>query len=142
MALAVESMSEAVRRDPYSVSHRRDLSRLNLMRAQLRRSTGSDATPATGAEQFAAAVSAAKEAVRLYPRDPHGLVDLGDCLLHAGEATRSADWIREAIDSYERALELDDARLTWETIRRFRDHEKAGIAANLDRARRILDDVE
>ena len=139
MNLAAASLDEAVRRDPFNVAHRRDQARFFLLWAYRDREALATPGSADGAEHFAAAIEAAEHALRLYPLDPQGAADLGDYLLTAGRATGSAAWLHRAAQSYERALQLDDARLSWETIRRFRDRERTAIEQNLRRAQEALD---
>ena len=124
----VASLDNAVDRDPFNVSHRRRLARAYRLKAAM----------IGRVDDYDAAVAAAREALHLYPLDPPGLVALGDCLLEAGEAVQSPDRLHEALDTYEQALQLDEARPWWETIRRFRPQEVADIKAKMAIARQAV----
>ncbi len=125
---AVDSLREAVRRDPYQVAHQRRLLQLHLARA---RHTGEP-------DDYHAAIASAKRACALYPADPGGYVSLADCQLEAGEALPSDDLLRDAVHSYDRAVELDDARPEWEIIRGFKERERQEIDTKTHRANRLL----
>ena len=56
---------------------------------------------------------------------------LVDSLAEYGRARRDQVALQKAIDSYERGLELDDARPEWETIRRMRPAEREAIASSI-----------
>ncbi|MGB2986492.1 MAG: O-antigen ligase family protein [Phycisphaerae bacterium] len=126
--LAGESLALAAHRDPFSL-------RLRRMKMQLYQAKAS-ATEKT--EDYLAAIEAAREALKLYPLDPRGLVALADCQLEAGEATRSIKLLHEAIENYERALKLDDARPAWGKLPGFRPKERQAIELKIHRAQRLL----
>ncbi len=130
LELGVESLTEAIERDPFNVKLKRRLMQAYQATAKI---TG-------GAEDYDAAVRAAREALVLYPLDPSGLVSLGDCLLLSRrlQTARTSDRLRAAIDAYQRALQLDKSRPEWETIRRFRPQQRAQIEANIAAARRAM----
>lgn len=132
--LAAASLDEAVRRDPHDV-------RLRRMQMQLFQARAAQ----DGAmEDHRAAIDAARSALELYPLDPKGLASLANCLLaaggagKAGEAGRSRQYLSEAVERYRQALDLDDARLEWETLRRFRARDREAIHAQKERATDLL----
>ena len=126
--LAAAEVEAALLRDPFSAGLHRLKRAIFLERAQ---HDGSH-------EHFAHALEAAEAALALYPLSPAGLVTLGDTQLVAGEALDSPELLRAAIDSYQKAIELDDSRPTWETIRRFRKREIAGFQEQIARAKHLL----
>jgi tetratricopeptide (TPR) repeat protein len=125
---AAVSLVRATKRDPYAVSHRRMQIRFYQAMAK---HTGR-------AGDYRAAIFAAHIAVALYPADPTGYVLLADSQLAAGEATGDAELLRDAIESYRRALAMDDARPEWERIRGFREREKKAIEEKISRAEGLL----
>ncbi len=127
---AIESLREGIKRDPYNASNRHAEARLFL---GLARQTHQ-------ASDHMAAIEAQRAALSLYPRDPSGLVSLGDTQLFAGEALRSHELIKAAIESYQQALDLDNRRLSWETIRRLRPQQVAEVNARMKHARQLLAD--
>lgn len=129
--LAAVSLDEAVRRDPHDV-------RLRRMQMQLYQAR---AAQDGVMEDHRAAIDAARSALELYPLDPKGLASLADCLLAAGtagEAGRPRQYLNEAVKRYRQALDLDDARLEWETLRRFRARERNAIHGQMERAADLL----
>ncbi len=126
--LAATEIDAALRRDPFSAGLYRLKRRIHLERA---RRDGSY-------EHYAPALEAAEAALALYPLSPAGLVTLAETQLAVGEALRSPELLRAAIDSYQKAVELDDRRPKWETIRRFRAREIAGVRDQIARAKRLL----
>ncbi|MCH7705256.1 MAG: tetratricopeptide repeat protein [Planctomycetes bacterium] len=96
-------------------------------------------------DDYLQAVEAARRVTQLYPGDPGAYVLLADCLLEAGavaagepESDAAEEPLREAINTYRRALELDDSRPAWERIRGFRDRERRAITAGIQRAEQVL----
>lgn len=128
LALALDAVGLAIRRDPFSVQLRR-------LKMQIGQRV---AAKSGGADDFGSAITAAREALSLYPQDPHGLVALGDCQLDAGRAMKGRSFLEEAISSYEAALSLDGARLWWETLRRFSGPEMKIIEVKMGEARSLL----
>lgn len=126
--LAEESLARAMALDPFSVQ----LWRLKMQFHQ--RIAG-----ATGSrDQYHAAITAALEALKIYPQDPRGLVALADRQLDLGRAMKSAAALQDAINTYREALSLDDARLWWEVLRRFGEKKKEDIEAKMEEARRLI----
>ena len=124
LRLAEASLNQAIRRDPFHLKLRR-------MRVDLHRTK---ATASAREVDHLAVVHAAREALELYPQDPKGLVLLADCLHEAGNALESGALLQEAIVTYGQALDLDDQRLPWERLRRFRDRERRDIQTRSKRA--------
>ena len=94
---------------------------------------------ATGSrDQYHAAITAALEAMKIYPQDPRGLVALADRQLDLGRAMKSAAALHDAINTYQEALSLDNARLWWEALRRFGDKERDEIEAKTKEARGLI----
>ena len=118
---AVESLEAAIPRDPFKVNPRRLLMRLYRVKAQHTRSP----------DDYLAAVRAAEEALELYPLDPSGMWSLGDCRMEAGKATGSEELLRQAVEAYQQALDLDASRPQWERIRGFRDREREAIQSKI-----------
>ncbi|MFQ5414433.1 MAG: O-antigen ligase family protein, partial [Phycisphaerae bacterium] len=123
---AQAAIDRAIARDPVGLRHRRQ--RMRILRA-LAAHTGRPT-------DYRAAVHAARDALTLYPRNPLGLIALGDTLLDAANATHDPALRSEAADAYRNALRLDDARPAWETFRRLSDTRRDAIQSNIDTARR------
>lgn len=123
--VAVEALTTAMDRDPFNVG-------LPQMRANLyldlARSTGDDA-------DYLAAIDDARRALELYPLNPAGVVSLADTQAVAGEALKSEKLLREALANYNRAIALDNQRLSWESLHRMREGEKDEIRAKIRRLR-------
>jgi len=83
-------------------------------------------------------MKSAQGALALYPLDPAGMVSLGDTQLAAGAALGDGELLQSAIESYERALVLDDRRMSWEEFYRFRPDRKLEIRERIERARDLL----
>ncbi len=130
--LAADSLAQGADRDPFSAKLPRMQMQLYLQKAL------SSGKP----KDYLAAIDAGQRALELYPRDPNGLAMLGDVQLEAGEATGSAQLLRDAIASYERALRLDDQRLAWEELNRLREKDKLAIQSNIQRAADLLSGQE
>ena len=126
--LAAAEVEAALLRDSFNAGLHRIKRAIFLERAQ---HDGSQ-------EHYTHALEAAEAALALYPLSPAGLVTLGDTQLVAGEALDSQELLRAAIDSYQKAIELDDSRPRWETIRRFRSRELAGVQEQIARAKHLL----
>jgi len=121
---SVDSLRQAIRRDPNGVQHYRRLAL--ILQAQARHTgRGGD---------YEYAFEATRGVVDLYPNDPSGWKLRGDCALEAGEATESRELVGAAVRSYRRALELDDARPAWEHIRRFNERRRREIENALQKA--------
>ncbi|HNQ23095.1 MAG TPA: O-antigen ligase family protein [Phycisphaerae bacterium] len=130
LAEATESIEEAIARDPWHASLRRLQARIFLARAEVARDGG----------LYEAAVAAAREALRLYPQDPTGLVLVGDCELAAGQALNSTPHLEAALKAYQESLALDARRPAWEVIRRFSPRMQAEIEARIETVRTLLDE--
>ncbi len=91
------------------------------------------------AEDFQSALGFALRAQTVYPQSPAGLVRLADVELEAGERTKSQEYLRDAQRHYLAGLALDDGRLSWETLRRFRERERAEINGKIARTQTLLD---
>jgi hypothetical protein len=122
---AVEALTTAMGRDPFNVGLPRMRAKLYLDLAQ---STGDDG-------DYLAAIDDAHRALELYPLNPAGVVSLADVQTVAGEALKSEKLLREALANYNRAIQLDDQRLSWETLHRMRVGEKDEILAKIRRVR-------
>ena len=132
LRLAEASLDQAISRDPFHLKLRR-------MRVDLRRAkAGASARDA----DHHAAVDAAREALELYPQDPKGLVLLADCLHDAGRSLESGTLLQDAVDTYRQALDLDDQRLPWERLRRFRERERRDIKARSKKAFHTLRTIQ
>jgi len=127
--LAVDSIQRAIVRDPVNSGPVRTLQSIYLMRAGM---TGRR-------DDYAHAIKAARDALALYPQDPRGLVRLADTLAQAGDALNDPALLRQAVEAYEAALSLDDQRIEWETLRRFRPKERAAIQ---EKTRKIVGEID
>ncbi len=127
LTAAVALVNRAIERDPFSLRLARDRRTYCLMLAQ-----GSGQP-----EHYEEAVEAALCAVSLYPTSPDEYIALGDCYAGLYMATDVPDEGHRcaALDAYEQALRLDDARPEWEVIRRLPPTVRAEIDAKLDRLR-------
>ena len=130
--LAKVAINQAITRDPVHLKPRRVLVNLHLTRA---------AALGEGAD-YLAAVAAAHESMKLYPLDPKGQVRLADCQLQAGRALGSEELLRAAVERYREAIALDDRRLAWERLRRFRDRERSEIQGKMKKALAALRALE
>ena len=92
----------------------------------------------SGPQDYLSAVDAARRALALYPQDPAGLVTLADTEFMAGRELQSKELLLEAIRHYREALALDEKRLEWETIQRFRPRVVEEIHAKIRRAESML----
>lgn len=119
---ALPALEEALQRDPDSVQLRRLQMHAFHARAEAHEN----------ASDRAAAIEAARAALRLYPQDPRALVTLADRLLEAAEAQGSHDQLQAALTTYRDALALDECRPEWEVIRRFPQRVSARIEATID----------
>lgn len=121
---ALVAIDVATARSRFRVSHWRTKARIHMLRGQ---SSGDDV-------EFQQAVLAMRRAIELYPARPMSYVELGDCLLEIG----TTDALQDAINSYERALELDHQRPDWERFRRLNERQKKEIAERIENARQRL----
>ena len=128
MRLAAQALEQGIVRDPHDVTLRRIHMQLHQRRAEV---TGS-------ADARLTAIDAARQALALYPLDPHGIAALADRQREAGEAAQDGDRLKEAIEGYQRVLRLDDERFSWETLRRFSIRERKAIESKIERARSFL----
>lgn len=119
---AIAHITEAVRRDPRNVTMHRE-------RAQYLYLAG----------EWLAAVTAAEKAVELYPTDPGGHRLLGEILAGKGRAESNAGAWQRAAAEFEQALALDDARPSWETLRRLNPAERRDLAERAQNACRELE---
>lgn len=129
---AVEALSAAMKRDPFNVGLPRMRAKLYL---DLARNTGDH-------DDYQRAVDDARRALDLYPLHPAGIVSLADVQTAAGEAMKSEKLLREALAHYDRAMQLDNQRLSWETLHRMRVREKDEILAKIRRVRELLGERE
>jgi hypothetical protein len=98
--LAIQASDDAILRDPESADLYRLLSR--LQEARFHR-TGSETA-------MMAAIGAARQALSLYPSSPEGHLDLAGIFARAAAQKTSPELALEAINQYEKALALDQAR--------------------------------
>ena len=131
MRLAIACVNQAIDRDPHSTVPRKMLMDLYRFAAGVTGKAG----------DFRAAIAAAHDVLELYPRSPGATVALADRQFEAGDALPSAERLREAVESYRRALALDDQRLSWEELRRFSAKEREEIESKIDRANRRIQDL-
>jgi len=122
---AVEALTAAIGRDPFNVGLPQMRAKLYLDLAQ---TTGDD-------KDYLAAIDDARRALKLYPLNPAGVVSLADFQATAGEALKSEKMLREALSNYDRAIQLDNQRLSWETLHRMRVEDKDEILAKTRRLR-------
>ena len=125
LRLARDSLDEAVRRDPFNLGPRR-------MRTQLHRAMAEESN---SIENYEAAIHAAEQALAIYPLDPDGWIKLGDRQAAAADHSNSPALRERAAASYERALELDDRRLAWESLRRLSPAKREEIESTIRRIR-------
>ena len=122
---AVEALTTAMYRDRFNVG-------LPQMRAELyldlAQSTGDDG-------DYLAAIDDARSVLELYPLNPAGMVSLADIQAVAGDALKSEKLLREALINYDRAIQLDNQRLSWETLHRMHAGEQDEILAKIRRLR-------
>ena len=114
----------AIARDPLSTSLHRQ--KMRLCREAYRLTDDS--------RYNAAAIAPARRVVELYPQSPEAHADLGTCLLDAARESPDAALLTEAMEHLRRALELDDARPSWEELRRFRPRQRKQIESQIAEA--------
>ena len=130
LGLAVRDLEEAIRRDSLYLPLHRLKCRCHLLRAEL---TGDS-------DDRSAAVAAAQRAVHLYPTDPASHELLGDCLAAMGRSERETDALRRAVTHYRKALEIDDARPEWETIRRLRPAQREALRTAITETEDLMEE--
>jgi len=92
------------------------------------------------------AVAAAEKALELYPQSPDGHVDLARLLARAASEIRpdpasgipGRDWLADAIQHYDRALELDADR-PWYEIRRWHKDRRLQIEGQLTQLKAMME---
>ncbi|MBU0719001.1 MAG: O-antigen ligase family protein, partial [Planctomycetes bacterium] len=129
---AVASLHIAIARDPFAIRLRRQLMQVFQAKAAYTRN----------AEDYLAAVDAANKALTLYPTDPDSMVSLADRQLEAGHAVPSDDLLRAALQTYQRALDLDASRPDWEHFRGFTDRQEKAIRAEIQQIQQRLKHAE
>lgn len=132
LGLALQLLSQAQSRDPFNASLFRLESQIH---ARVARLTGKS-------QEYLAAVQATKAALALYPQDPAGMVLLADTELEAGIELQSNELLLAAVGHYQEALALDEKRLEWETIQRFRPRVVDEIHAKIRSAESALAELE
>lgn len=123
--LADQAIAGAIQRDPHHLKLRRLQTLLYQQRSQHTKSK----------EDFHQAIDFARDALQLYPQDPHGLAVLADCYFEGGVETGDRDWVEQAADQYQNALDMDDRRLEWEKLQRFSQKQVDYIKDRLQQAK-------
>jgi len=126
--VADKALRGAISRDPYSLK----LHRLRTIYFQKKSLITSIK------EDYFAAIEAAKESLNLYPQDPLGLVVLADCFIAGGVTLNNHEWVQQATIQYQNALDLDDRRISWETLQRFSQKKVEYIQERLNEAKQFL----
>ncbi len=128
---AVARLESALRRDPLSLRLWRDLVRARMALAE----------DAADPNMHAQAVAAAQRIVELYPSSPDDYERLGDVYVFFVIEPESPvrDARERAIEAYEHALALDDARPEWEVVQRFSLRKRESIQAKVDKLRQAPD---
>ncbi len=80
------------------------------------------------------AINAMNQAIKLYPARPKGYVTLGDLYF----TTNVCSDLKNAIQQWNGALELDDSRPAWERFRRFTERERSEIKLRIENAMSLL----
>lgn len=127
---AEEIAHDAIKRDPHHLRLRRLLIQILRRRAEI----------TNDLQDSLAVVDAAGDALTLYPQDPNGYITLAEAQAAAFRNGAEVDVAREAIKSYERALELDSRRWFGETIRRFTDRQKAELQAKIKAIHELINE--
>jgi len=117
---ALESIQEAIRRDPEDNRHYRTLASVYSARHALR----GDPNDA------ARAAAASAKAVALYPGLPSLRFEYGELLAAQATARRDATLLTRALDEMRRALRFDDSRPPSE-LRRFTPEQRGRIEARI-----------
>ncbi len=124
---AVTRLESALDRDPLSLRLWRDMVRARMALAE------AAADPAA----YLQAAAAAQRVVELYPTSPDDHERLGD--VYASLPIEPESPVRDAreraIEAYERALALDDARPEWEVVQRFSLRKREVIQEKVDKLR-------
>ncbi len=121
---ALEEIRTAIDRSPFDFSLRRQLARILARRAWL----------SGNRERYDGAVAAMRKAIELYPERPLSYVELGDYLRAVG----APETIREAIDSYQKALDLNARRPEWEVYRRLSPEMIKGIHERIEQSQQMI----
>ncbi len=128
---AIDLLRRAEVRDPYAVEIPRLLTRCYLHRAS-RTNQPVDRD---------AAVASARRVLEIYPIESQSHVLLGDALTARGVATDNRDDLSQAVAHFARAIEIDQARPAWETIRRLRPVQIDAIRRRIENAGRKLSET-
>lgn len=129
LAMMPMLMGDCIERDPFSATRRREQMHLYRQQAILHNDP----------QAWRAAADAAQSVLTLYPLNPQGLVDLGDCRRAIGQADHDGDVLAQALQVYRDALTLDDERLPWEQLHRFTPTQTAEIREKIRALERVLD---
>jgi tetratricopeptide (TPR) repeat protein len=116
---AIEALDEAIRRDPRQAGLYRWLAQFYSLRYGT-----------SGAESdLRAAITAARQAIELYPQSPDEYLNLAGILAHGAAASGSAEWAAESRAEYQKALDLDAARPGTDEVRRWSAKRRGEIEA-------------
>lgn len=130
LALALDALALALRRDPHSLKLRRLHMQLLMERADAMKS----------GELYDEAIAVGRASLELYPQDPEGIIAVAEITLRAGTATGRQDWLRAAIADYDRALALNEQRPDSEELHRLREKDVREALSKISDARRYLEE--
>jgi hypothetical protein len=120
---AIDAINEAISRAPSKYGLYRLKSQIHLLRHRL-----------GVAHESGRAVSAMRQALRLYPSRPMSHVELADGLIEVS----TCEALKEAINQLHRAIEMDHERPEGEVVRRFSARTRSEIEARIKRAEQII----
>jgi len=123
---AIQQTDRAIARDPLGTSLHRQ--KLRICRRAYK-VTGDTA-------HLAAAVNHARRVVDLYPQSPEAHADLGLSLLDVARHRPTSEQLAEARHHLQRTLDLDNARPTWEQIRRLPPRRRQQIQQAIEETTR------
>jgi tetratricopeptide (TPR) repeat protein len=130
LALALDALALALRRDPHSLKLRRLHMQLLMERADAMKS----------GELYDEAIAVGRASLELYPQDPEGIIAVAEITLRAGTATGRQDWLRAAIADYDRALALNEQRPDSEELHRLRETDVREALSKISDARRYIEE--
>ncbi len=129
LSTALELTDAAIARDRLSTKLQRQKTRLCRQAYDL-----------TLNEEFlVAAIEPARRVTELYPQSPEAHAELGACLLDAARLSADPGQLTEARKHLTRALDLDTARPSWETMRRLPARRLESIRKQIDESSRLLE---
>jgi hypothetical protein len=122
--MALEDLRVAQQRAPRRLVFYRMESQIHALRARLR----------GDADEWRAAADAMRRAIELYPTRPESYAERAEYLFAQGTCPAAA----EALENWQKALDLDDAKPAWEQFHRFTPAQREAIGERIATAQAWL----